>query len=130
MSIREIPENYRKPAEKQGTLLRFEYGAATERKPVNVYLPHGYDPANKYDIIYMMHGGYDSLNTFLGSPEEPNDMKRVIDHLIEDGEMRPAILVMPTWYPNSGLPENDDGWDAVKAFPDELVKYLMPAVES
>ncbi len=128
--MKEIPEKYRTPAEKPGTLLRFEYDTPAERKPANVYLPHGYSPENRYDIIYMMHGGYDSLDTFFGSPDKPNDMKNVVDHLVGNGEIRPVILVAPTFYPNKGLPENDDGWDAVRAFPDELVKYLMPAVEA
>ena len=61
-----IPEEYRKPVEKGGTIEAITYkskryygdGSENEKK-ANVYLPAGYDPkdkSKKYKVLYLMHG--------------------------------------------------------------------------
>ena len=128
-----IPEEYLTPAAKQGRMVSFTYRNADEEKQAWVYLPCGYDddPERRYDIIYMMHGGSDNSTDYLGTADEPNELKTAIDHLIENGEIRPVIMVMPTFYPNG---TEDVGVEnsarLLKLFPDEFVNYLMPAAES
>lgn len=127
-----IPEEYRVPAAQQGRMESFVYRNADEEKQAWVYLPYGYDDSgDRYDIIYMMHGGSDNSTDYLGTDAEPNELKNAIDHLIENGEIRPLILVMPTFYPNGCDDVSvENSARLVKLFPKEFEEHLMPAVES
>lgn len=130
-TIEEIPDAYKTAADEQGEVVRFDYPTSAEDKYAYVYTPYGYTEDNRYDILYVMHGGGGSAESLFGSPQNPSEMKNVIDHLIENGEMRPMLIITPTFYTernnNTGV---SGSWDAVREFPDELVNYLMPAVES
>ena len=127
-----IPDGYRTPAEHQGRMESFLYDNADEQKQAWVYLPSGYDDSDsRYDIIYMMHGGSDNTTDYLGTDKEPNELKTALDHLIENGEIKPVIMVMPTYYPNGTEDVGvDNTYRLVKIFPKEFEEYLMPAVES
>ncbi|MBQ4362975.1 MAG: enterochelin esterase [Oscillospiraceae bacterium] len=126
-----IPDVYRFPAVHQGRMESFFYNNASEEKQAWVYLPYGYDDTDdRYDIIYMMHGGSDNSTDYLGTADEPNELKTAIDHLIENGEIKPVIIVMPTFYPNGTTDVGvDNSYRLVKLFPDEFTDHLMPAVE-
>lgn len=51
--------------------------------------------------------------------------------LIENGEMKPVLIVTPTFYTEKNNDKGVSGsFDAVRKFPEELKNYLMPAVES
>lgn len=131
MEITEIPPEYTAAAEHQGEVVRIDYDTAAESKYAFVYVPYGYSEAEKYDIVYIMHGGGGSQESLFGGEGRNNDIKNAIDHLIENGEMKPILIVTPTFYTakynNKGV---SGSWDAVREFPEELVNYLMPAVES
>ena len=134
MSIKEyvpIPEEYKTPAEHQGRLENFYYRNADEEKQAWVYLPYGYDDSSeRYDIIYMMHGGSDNSSDYMGTETEPNELKTAVDHLIENGEIKPVILVMPTFYPNGNEDVSvENSYRLVKLFPKEFTDHLMPAAE-
>ena len=136
-----IPNEYREPSSHPGTLNRltyktwesFSYEKHTQEltKDVWVYLPYGYDPDQKYNIFYLSHGGWSNETTIMGTDKDPNSFKNVIDHAIEDGKMRPMILVMVTYNNTDG----QDSWDyslALKLtdqFHNELVNDIIPAVE-
>lgn len=97
-----------------------------------VYLPYGYSEEKKYNVFYLMHGGWGNETTNLGTPDQPNSFKNVIDHAIENGEVEPLIIVCPTY--NNESPE--DSADYTLAFytltvnyHNELVNDLIPAVE-
>lgn len=125
-----IPDAYTAVSAQPGEIVRFDYQTAEEAKYAYVYLPYGYDESQPYDILYVMHGGGGSQESLFGGVQG-NNIKNAIDHLIENGEMKPMILVTPTFYTarhnNKGV---SGSWDAVMEFPTELVDYLMPAVES
>lgn len=128
--IREIPDSYKTSAEHQGEVVRFDYSTSAEDKYALVYLPYGYSDDAAYDIVYLMHGGGGSQQSLFDGAGSDNDMKRVIDHLIENGEMRPVIIVAPTFYTQAHASTDVAGsWDAVLEFPAELQDHLMPAVE-
>lgn len=129
--INEIPEAYKTPATKQWKVVKFTYKTANEDKYANIYLPYWYSESKKYDILYLMHWGGGSVETLFWVAWEESEMRNVFDHLIENWEMKPIIIVTPTFYSQKNS-DNDVAWswDAVKAFPDELVNYLMPAVET
>lgn len=131
MTIEDIPAEYRSAAEHAGEVVRFDYGTAVEDKYAYVYVPYGYDENRQYDILYMMHGGGGSQESLFGGAGQSNDIKNTIDHLIENGEMEPILIVTPTFYTRAnGSTDVSGSWDAVLEFPGELTEYLMPAVES
>ena len=59
-----VPSEFFQAASQQGTIELLEYDSKdytssarpATRKPAYVYLPYGYDPTQKYDVIYLLHG--------------------------------------------------------------------------
>lgn len=131
IEIEEIPHEYKEAADHLGEVIRFDYDTDIEGKYAYIYLPYGYDGDRQYDILYMMHGGGGSQESLFGGAGQNNDIKNVIDHLIENGEMEPILIVTPTFYTQeNGSTSVSGSWDAIIEFPDELARFLMPAVES
>jgi enterochelin esterase-like enzyme len=137
-----IPAEYYQAADQQGTLVELTYNTYESKsyeqkskeltKRAIVYLPYGYSEEKKYNVFYLMHGGWSNETTNLGTPNNPNSFKNVIDHAIENGEVEPLIIVSPTY--NNESPE--DSADYTLAFytltvnyHNELVNDLIPAVE-
>ena len=121
-----VPEKYRMEAEVQGRIERLEYESArpdgkTDTKYLNVYLPHNYDPDNKYNILYLMHGGGENENTVLGGPGDNKELKKIIDNMIAFGDIEPLIIVTPTFY---------GGRNSVEGFPEEFLNEVIPLVEN
>lgn len=94
-------------------------------RPVEVWLPEGYDPTSndRYPVLYMHDGQFLFHNG--NSPFEEKDWLWDVDttmaRLVENGEVRPAIVVA-VWAdldskPNRGLeympqnPVTDDVWE-------------------
>lgn len=137
-----IPQEYFQPVDQQGTLVELTYNTYESKtyeqqskaltKRAIVYLPYGYSEENKYNVFYLMHGGWGNETRTLGTPDNSNAFKHVIDHAIENGEIAPLIIVCPTY--NNESPE--DSGDYTLAFytltvnyHNELVNDLIPAVE-
>ena len=88
----QIPEDYLTPAGEQGTVERLTYRTyesinyeSREKqltKTAYVYLPYGYSGDRKYNVFYLMHGGWSDETAYLGTPENPNVLVNVIDHAI------------------------------------------------
>ena len=137
-----IPAGYDRPATHQGTLERLEYqtwdslayDAHETRltKTAWVYVPYGYDADEPHDVVYLSHGGWSDETTLLGTQGNPTSFKHTLDHAIEDGLIRPVLVVALTY---NNL-DNHDSWDYGLAltltdnYHRELVNDLMPAVES
>lgn len=138
-----IPAEYFQPAAQQGTLVDLYYDTwesfsyTEKREPLQkhavIYLPYGYSDDQQYDVFYLMHGGWADENMTLGTPDSPSSLKNVIDHAIAAGEIRPLILVAPT-YNNT----NENGQDSAnfslamrltENYHNELTNDLIPAVE-
>lgn len=137
-----IPEGYTQPAKQQGTLEKLEYQTyesfsyeeRSERltKTAWVYLPYGYSEDEKYNVFYLSHGGWSNETTIMGTPQGYHPFKHVIDHAIEDGKIKPLIIVLPT-YNNTSESDSGDYSLAIQLtnnFHNELVNDLVPAVES
>ena len=93
-------------------------------KRAYVYLPYGYTEAEQYDILYLLHGTGDDEAYWL---VKYGYNKTMLDNLIYYGDIRPVIVVTPTWYV-AGVCEDDP--DALTySFKDELKNDLIPAVE-
>lgn len=124
-----IPGQYKSISSKPGTIERVEYqvpnkNQGTDLKKLNVYLPHGYDASKKdqkYNVLYLMHGGGENENLLFGGPGEEKELKKVIDNMIEKGDIDPLIVVTPTFYGG----KDDTAW-----FHEELVNQIIPLVET
>ena len=139
--LAQIPGEYFTPASQQGTIERLDYqtyesmsyeSRATQLdKTAYVYLPYGYSGDRQYNILYLMHGGWSNETTYLGTSENPHELKNIIDHAIQDGLMEPVIVVCPT-YNNTSSEDSADYGLALRLtdnYHNELVNDLMPAVE-
>lgn len=137
-----IPAAYRQPAEHAGTLeklvyetwesMTYEQHSQRLTKEAWVYVPYGYDPAQKYNVFYISHGGWSNETSTLGTVNNPKYLKYAIDHAIENGEMVPMIIVCPTY--NNTSPSDSGSYslalELTDNFHNELLNDLIPAVES
>lgn len=139
--LSEIPQEYFTGSDHQGTLVEMEYDtyesmsyeqqATVLHKRAIVYLPYGYSEDTRYNVFYLMHGGWSDETAYLGTPDQPGGFKNVLDHAIEDGKVQPVIVVCPTYNNES----EKDSWDYSLAirltdnYHNELVNDLIPAVE-
>lgn len=121
--LKDISEEDKKPARKQGRIESFSYLSNGYQKTANVYLPYGYDEDSdvKYDIFYMMHGGGGNVNTYFGSPS----LKDILDNLIEKERLNPMIVVFPTFYHQGST----DYASLTRVFHNELREDLIPQLE-
>ena len=137
-----IPDGYETPADKQGTLQKITYNTwesftyAQKKQKLTkeawVYIPYGYNENEKYNVFYLSHGGWSNETTIMGTNETPHSFKNVIDHAIEDGMIKPLIIVLPT-YNNTSEEDSGDYNLAIQLtnqFHNELINDLIPAVES
>lgn len=96
------------------------------------YIPDGYDENKKYNVFYLSHGGWSNETTIMGTDKDPHSFKNVLDHAIEDGKIKPLIIVLPT-YNNTSKEDSGDYSLAIQLtnqFHNEIVNDLIPAVES
>lgn len=137
-----IPDGYDTLASEQGTLVKltydtwesFTYEEHTQKltKDAWVYLPYGYSDKEKYNVFYLSHGGWSNETSLMGTDTDPHTFKHVIDHAIQDGKIKPLIIVLPT-YNNTSEEDSGDYSLAIQLtdqFHNELVNDLIPAVES
>lgn len=137
-----IPDGYENPATQQGTLNKltydtwesFSYEQKSNKitKEAWVYLPYGYTDEEEYNVFYLSNGGWSNETTLMGTDDNPKSFKNVIDNAIQDGNIKPLIIVLPTYNNTS---ENDSGdyslaIQLTNQFHNELVNDLIPAVES
>lgn len=139
--LEEIPTEYLNVAQDQGTLAdlnyttyeSFSYDEKSQelQKHAVVYLPYGYNEQEKYNVFYLMHGGWSNETTTLGTPENPSAMKNVLDNAILDGKIPPLIVVCPTYNNTSG--EDSASYSLAlqltRNYHNELINDLIPAVE-
>ncbi len=139
--IEEIPREYFSAAKQQGTLEELfydtyesmSYSEKTQKlnKRAIVYLPYDYSEENKYNVFYLMHGGWSNETTTLGTPDSPSMFKNVIDNAIASGDIDPLIIVCPT-YNNTSEQDSADYSLALRLtdnYHNELMNDLIPAVE-
>jgi len=125
--------NYR-DVDRRGQIRRVDYetrdraGNAVS-KYANVYIPFGYDAANRYNVLYMMHGGGGNADAFLDSTY----IKNMLDSMIDEGRVKPLIVVFPSYYKSLERSLRQPGStlerDETLFFQQELVNDLIPAVE-
>lgn len=129
-----VPAAYSSESDHPGTVVPLDYesknysgNSEAVSKTTYVYLPYGYDENDtetKYDIIYLMHGwgGY-AGDYFTGST------KNMLDHMIENGETKPVIVVSASFYNENTGTDFSASVRALREFHQEFLNDLMPAVE-
>lgn len=134
----EVPVGYNLEAEHKGDVVRIDYktrdyaeGTGTVRtNTAYVYLPYGYDgnAERRYNVFYFVHGHYGTAASFF--QDENGLLRNLLDHMVENGDMSPTIVVSPSY--NYGNPTTNyaDADPYCEALPQELVNDLMPVVES
>ena len=122
----------------KGKIVEFTYNTKNHnsddetvyQKSALVYLPPCYDendPETRYNIMYIMHGGGDSPKYYLGSPGESySRIARMMDSMIEKGELEPLIVCVATYYTEY----TNDATKNCLNFHLELMNDLVPAIES
>jgi len=127
-----IKDKLMKQIDETGTLETITYTAGDDEKALQVYLPYSYDPAQQYNVMYLMHGGGESeyywLNdvpVYEGTKAMGKTTRAVIDNMIADGKMEPTIFVAPTCITKTG--ETPEDWTI---FAKEFREIIVPLVES
>lgn len=116
----------------KGEVRRFEYDTRTYeegddrplRKGAWVYLPHGYDAAKQYNILYLLHGAF--VNEDWWFKTFP-DTATILDNMFAKKVCAPCIIVAPTYY--RGEEKDKEAEFIVEHFRYELRRDLVPAVE-
>lgn len=132
-----VPAQYMTPAENQGTVQQITYdsrdyagdGGAIQ-KTAYVYLPYGYektDTQTEYDVFYLIHGwgGYAGEYFTFGDGR----IKNMLDHMIENGEIPPMIVVSATFYHDGSSQDFGSSVRELREFHQDFRDNLMAAVE-
>ena len=137
-SLKAVPENYcEAEIAHGGKVVRLDYttkdyaGNNEElQKYCFVYLPYGYEETKKYNTLYLLHGGGGEMDVFFEGEGRSSRIKKLFDHMIENGDMEAAIVVTPTYY-HIGNKEitMDYSVNQIEHFHQELLCDLIPAVE-
>lgn len=144
---RDLPEELRVPCAEQGTVemltytthdyvLEENYGTIKEwEKKMSVYLPYGYDPAEKYDLLVLLHGLGGSEEFWLCEEQEYGQWSGImvstvnmLDQMMASGKYKKCIIACPTFYYNEDNVETyDPQWDGRLFWP-ELRYDILPAL--
>jgi enterochelin esterase-like enzyme len=87
----------------------------------SIYLPPGYgqEPARRYPVVYLLHGGSDTVDFFLEL-----GIGEVMDDALESGAIGPMLLVLV-----DGGPKFEGDGGTTRSFDDYLATELMPDVD-
>lgn len=93
----------------------------------NIYLPDGFNKGDKqYPVVYLLHGFTDDYKAWANKGQ----MQTIADELIECGEAREMVIVMP----NAGGPNTMETWNGYMNMPgwnyeNFFFTEFMPQVE-
>jgi enterochelin esterase-like enzyme len=98
---------------------------AAEDRDTQIYLPPDYSPANRYPVLYLLHGFWGEPTSFVLALH----LQDVADELIQQGDVRPFIAVMPPGgLPTGSKQERAQGeWAGTSE--DFLVRTVVPWVD-
>ena len=143
-----LPRELFAPSDEPGRLETLHYTAHDYRdvpgreptpieKNMVVYLPHGYDPAEKYDLLVLVHGMGCTERYWLAEPQDLNYPEGelvyttdLLDSMMADGRCKKMIIATPCFYRNS---ENLGNYYRIvdeKQFLFEMREYILPLLLS
>jgi enterochelin esterase-like enzyme len=102
--------------------VEYESKSVGAKRKLVVYTPPGYVKDTKYPVFYLLHGkGGNETNWTKGGAAAV-----ILDNLYADKKLVPMIVVMP----NGELPAPAGKKDFTSGFENELLKDVMPLIES
>ncbi len=124
--IRSFPASYPTPADRGGRLETLKIPGFSDAL---AYLPYGYGEGREaYPVFYLLHGGGGEPRAFFA---EDNKLQYLLDHMIENGEIPPLIVIAPTYYApgwkDKGIAASGE---AVAAFSPVLRQKIIPAADA
>ena len=130
-----VPSSYKAASDQSGTVTRLDYDSkdyvrdgAAITKTAYVYTPYGYDENDeetRYNIVYLMHG----WGGHAGEYFEYSSTKNLFDHLIENGDIPPVIIVSATFYNENSNTDFSGSIAEFRQFHRDFEENLMRAVE-
>ena len=133
-----VPAEYEQEAEHRGSVVRIDYDTrdyaegtgAARTNTAYIYLPYGYDEASDqlYNVLYFVHGHEGTAASFF--QDENELLRKLLDHMTENGDMAPTIVVSPSYIYGEPTAYYADADPYCKALPQELVNDLIPVIES
>ncbi len=109
-----LPKELFQPAEHCGTVEEVQYTTRDLvsdlpypiQKDVTVYLPYGYDPDSRYNVLILLHCAWADHRFWLveernyGTEKDPDPVSvpNLLDRMIEEGYCEPMIVVSPCIY--------------------------------
>ncbi len=132
--VYEMPAEMLQETDRKGRVERLEYDSFTydknDNRPIHkgawVYLPYGYNESEKYNVLYLLHGGGFTEEWWL---KMFPDTVTILDNMNEKKLCEPCIIVTPTFYYGDEDKHTQDE-SRCENFKNELRKDLIPAVES
>ena len=130
-----VPSSFKTASDHPGTVTRLDYNSkdyvrdgAAITKPAYVYTPYGYDEKDeetRYNVVYLMHG----WGGHAGEYFEYSSAKNMFDHLIENGDIPPVIIVSATFYNKNSNTDFSGSIAEFRQFHQDFEENLMPTVE-
>ena len=123
-------EELKAPCSEQGSIVELSYTTpayavnemlgkdASMEKTLQVYLPYGYDEANQYNVLYLLHGT-GGKDTYWFFDAEPETTRNVLDNMIQQGLCDPLIVVTPCYITEIKGKEFKISNDLVAAYAEE-----------
>ena len=99
---------------------------------MDIYLPYGYDPVQRYNVLILIHGGNGSSHDFTDmefineDQDYPFTMKALYDRMIAEKRCEPLIIVSP--YTCIHRDKEYPGYVPDVYFAKELREYILPYV--
>jgi enterochelin esterase-like enzyme len=112
------------PGKLEKTSYTITYQGTEFQKEAYVYVPSAYD-GTAMNILYLMHGSQGSGKALA------EDMAPLLDKWIQEGEIKPLLVVFPTYYPDRSfvVPDYSRDYPLNHFFATEELLPLMRAVE-
>ncbi len=101
---------------------------AQRDKQLNVLLPAGYDPNQKYPVLYVFHGIFGSEDSML---DDNMKIQTMLGNLVASGEAEKMIVVFPQMFTTSEnifpafTNESSRAYDAIR---EDLENSIMPFI--
>lgn len=132
VALKDYPAAYKEEATQRGSVEKLTYDNGEEEKYLHVYLPYGYKDSDKsYNVFFMMHGGNGRPEIYL-QLDRSTALQKVIDNMIQNGDVEPFILVAPTWNCAAlGKTAPTDSGPLTQRFAEkELAQYVIPLIDA
>lgn len=102
------------------------YDGKEYNKEALVYVPDSYETGKPMNILYLMHG------SGMSAEQVAADVKPLLDNWIANGDIKPLLVVFPTYYPDRSfvVPNYSADYPLNHYFAETEVLEVMKTVES